>query len=50
MGLSEPAIATPSRTIIDPRTNKPVGADDPFFSDLNSELADKVFSLRRPTI
>ncbi len=43
MGLSEPAISTPSRNIIDPRTNKPVGADDPFFSDLNSELADKGF-------
>ena len=47
MGLSEPATATPGRTIIDPRTNKPVGAsvgaDDPFFSDLNSELADKGF-------
>src|ERR1700741_1119559 len=45
MGLSEPAIATPSRNIIDPRTNKPVGAaaDDPFFSDLNGELAGKGF-------
>ena len=48
MGLSEPKVgepsfATPSRNIIDPRTNKPVGADDPFFSDLNSELADKGF-------
>ena len=48
MGLSEskvgePSFSTPSRNIIDPRTNKPVGADDPFFSDLNSELADKGF-------
>ena len=41
--ISEPSFSTPSRNIIDPRTNKPVGADDPFFSDLNSELADKGF-------
>jgi NADH-quinone oxidoreductase subunit B len=48
MGLSEPqatkaTVATPSQGpsqgIIDPRTNKPVGADDPFFG----ELADKGF-------
>src|SRR5580692_10421031 len=47
VGLSEPTVSTPIRGIIDPRTNKPVGggggADDPFCSDLNSELADKGF-------
>jgi NADH-quinone oxidoreductase subunit B len=47
MGLSEPAVATPSQGpnqgILDPRTGKPVGADDPFFTGLNSELADKGF-------
>src|ERR1700730_18181056 len=41
--VGEPSFSTPSRNIIDPRANKPVGADDPFFSDLNSELADKGF-------
>ena len=41
MGLSEPAVATPRRQILDPRTGKPAGANDAFFSDLNSELADK---------
>ncbi len=30
MGLSEPAIATPRRNILDPRTGKPAGAADPF--------------------
>src|ERR1700739_3157871 len=43
MGLSEPIIAPTPNGILDPRTGKPVGADDPFFSDLNGELADKGF-------
>ena len=29
--------------ILDPRTGKPVGADDSFFLGLNDELADKGF-------
>src|SRR5690606_10143930 len=29
--------------VLDPRTGKPVGADDPFFADINSELSDKGF-------
>jgi NADH-quinone oxidoreductase subunit B len=24
---------------IDPRTNRPIGADDPFFTEINNELA-----------
>ena len=36
-------IAPHPKGIIDPRTNKPVGADDPFFTDINDELADKGF-------
>ena len=43
MGLSEPALATPRQQILDPRTGKPVGADDGFFEGLNNELADKGF-------
>ena len=49
MGLSEPAIATPSRTIIDPRTNKPVGADDPFFPTSTASLPTRDFWSPRPT-
>ena len=29
--------------VLDPRTGKPVGADDPFFGTINNELADKGF-------
>src|SRR4029077_13298532 len=29
--------------ILDPRTGRPVGADDPFFGSVNNELADKGF-------
>src|ERR1051326_6189043 len=43
MGLSEPAVAAPPSGLIDPRTGKPFGANDAFFSDVNSELADKGF-------
>ena len=48
MGLSEPALATPRSQIIDPSTGKPfagkpAGANDAFFTDVNSELADKGF-------
>src|SRR5690606_22287764 len=44
MGLNETtAIAPRPRGLIDPRTNKPVGADDPFFTDVTDDLADKGF-------
>ena len=44
MGLSDSTLVAPApRGILDPRTGKPVGADDPYFSGLNNELADKGF-------
>ena len=46
MGLIEeraPLVAPAPRGIIDPRTGKPAGADDPFFTEVNDELADKGF-------
>ena len=43
MGLSEPVVAPAATGILDPRTGKPVGADDAFFTDLNAELSDKGF-------
>ena len=49
MGLS-PAAKTPgsavapaARGIIDPSTGKPVGANDPYFLEVNHELSDKGF-------
>ena len=36
-------VAPTPKGIMDPRTGKPVGADDEFFSGVNSELADKGF-------
>ncbi len=35
--------------IIDPNTGKPLGANDPFFGEINNELADKAFWSPRPT-
>ncbi len=45
MGLTtaKPLIAEQPKGIIDPNTGKPVGADDPFFLEVNDELADKGF-------
>ena len=46
MGLSESTgtlVAPRPRGIIDPSTGKPIGSDDAFFGDLNSELSDKGF-------
>ena len=45
MGLSErtPGVAPAASGLLDPRTGRPVGADDPFYVGLNSELADKGF-------
>jgi NADH-quinone oxidoreductase subunit B len=36
-------VAPKPKGIIDPATGKPVGADDPFFGDINAELSDKGF-------
>ena len=39
-------IVAPQPTgVLDPRTGKPVGADDQFFVGLNNELSDKGFIL-----
>src|SRR5437660_8875117 len=45
MGLTSerPAAARAATGLSDPRTGQPIGADDPFFVGLNSELADKGF-------
>jgi len=46
MGLSEESgtlVAPRPRGVVDPRTNKPVGADDPFFTGVSDELADRGF-------
>ncbi len=44
MGLSESTLIAPQpKGIIDPATNKPVGANDPFMAEVNAELADKGF-------
>ncbi|MFC5443415.1 NuoB/complex I 20 kDa subunit family protein [Rhizobium halophytocola] len=36
-------VAQQPKGVIDPATGKPVGADNPFFSGVNDELADKGF-------
>src|ERR1700710_1504528 len=46
MGLTPQRSAVVARSatgILDPRTGKPVGADDNFYVGLNDELADKGF-------
>ena len=46
MGLIEtraPLVAPAARGLVDPNTGKPIGADDPFFTDVNDQLADKGF-------
>src|SRR5438045_1929801 len=44
MELAPAAVAAPSaKGILDPRTGKPIGADDRFFVGLNADLADKGF-------
>ena len=49
MGLTpsatKPEIAPAPKGIVDPSTGRPVGADDPFFKEINAELADKGFIL-----
>src|SRR6185312_11198370 len=36
-------VAPTATAILDPRTGKPVGSADPYFSGLNDELSDKGF-------
>ncbi|ODN72464.1 NADH-quinone oxidoreductase subunit B [Methylobrevis pamukkalensis] len=45
MGLTgQPTLIAPApKGVIDPATGKPVGANDPFFLQINDELADKGF-------
>src|SRR5947209_17381302 len=44
MALSGRTVVAPATTgILDPRTGRPVGADDSFFVGLNDELSDKGF-------
>ena len=46
MGLNDNSgtlVAPRPKGIIDPNTGKPVGADDPFYLEINNELADKGF-------
>ncbi|MGX9120607.1 NuoB/complex I 20 kDa subunit family protein [Mesorhizobium sp. BHbsci] len=46
MGLSDNSgtlVAPKPKGILDPSTGKPVGANDPFFLEINNELADKGF-------
>ncbi len=44
MGLTEGTLVAPQpKGVLDPRTNKAVGADDPFMLEVNAELADKGF-------
>src|SRR5215469_9357612 len=42
MGLSEPTLVNPRPKIVDSRTRTPA-AVDPFFAQVNTELADKGF-------
>lgn len=46
MGLSDNSgtlVAPRPKGLIDPNTGRPVGSDDPFFLEINNELADKGF-------
>ena len=42
-GNSGTLVAPRPKGVLDPKTGKPVGADDPFFVGINDELADKGF-------
>ena len=50
MGLNETLIAPAPKGVLDPRTGKPIGADDPYFVEINNELADKGFLVPPRTI
>ena len=43
MGLTETLVAPAPKGILDPRTGRPIGSDDPYFVEINNELADKGF-------
>ena len=44
MGVNDTTLVAPQpKGIIDPSTGEPVGANDPFFGEINNELADKGF-------
>ena len=46
MGLSQSSgtvVAPAAKGLVDPNTGKPVGSNDPFFLDVNDQLADKGF-------
>ena len=36
-------VAPAPKGVLDPNTGKPIGADDPYFMEINNELADKGF-------
>ena len=40
---TSPLIAEKPKGIIDPKTGKPIGSTDPFFVEVDNELADKGF-------
>src|SRR3569832_335342 len=43
-GIDSMTLVAPApKGILDPSTGRPIGADDPFFSGVNNELADKGF-------
>ena len=43
MGYGEPTLVIPQSKVLDPRAGKSTGGADPFFSQVNTELADKGF-------
>ena len=49
MGLtpaaSKPLVASASTGVLDPTTGRPILSDDPFYKEINAELADKGFLL-----
>ena len=44
-----PAVAPAATGILDPSTGRPVGANDPFFREVNHELSDKGFFVTATT-
>ena len=42
-----PVVAPAATGILDPRTGRPVGANDPYFLEVNHELSDKGFFVDR---